>query len=53
MCIFPWGKIPKILVKNLKILSNLFLFQKGLDIMVDGILDKKEVFLDYKIVTMR
>ena len=53
MCIFAWGKIPKILVKNLKILSNLFLFQKGLDIMVDGILDKKEVFLDYKNVLLR
>ena len=46
------GKDSQDLVKNLKILSNLFLFHKGLDIMVDGILDK-EVFLDYKIVTMR
>ena len=31
---------------------ELFLFHKGLDIMVDGILEK-EVFLDYNIVTMR
>ena len=30
------------LVKNLNILPNLFLFQKGLDMMFDGILDKKE-----------
>ena len=49
---FPMGKDSQDLVKNLKILSNLFLFHKGLDIMVDGILDK-EVFLNYKIVTMR
>ena len=33
--------IPVILVKNLKILSNLFLFQKGLDMMFDGVLGKK------------
>ena len=30
------------LVKNLNILPNLFLFQKGLDVMFDSILDKKE-----------
>ena len=30
------------LVKNLNILPNLFLFQKGLDMMFDGILEKKE-----------
>ena len=29
------------LVKNLNILPNLFLFQKGLDMMFDGILEKK------------
>ena len=31
-----------ILVKKLKFLPNLFLFQKGVDMMFDGILDKKE-----------
>ena len=34
-------------VKNLKFLLNLFLFQKGLDMMFDG----KKVFLDNKNVT--
>ena len=34
-------------VKNLKFLLNLFLFQKGLDMMFDGSLGKK-VFLDNK-----
>ena len=42
-----------ILVKNLKILPNLFLFLKNLDIKFDGVLDKKEVFLDYKNVLLR
>ena len=37
-------------VKNLKFLLNLFLFQKGLDMMFDGTLGKK-VFLDNKNVT--
>ena len=41
------------LVKNLNILPNLFLLQKGLDMMFDGILDKKEVFLNYKNITLR
>ena len=40
-----------ILVKNLKFLLNLFLFQKGLDMMFDGVLGKKKVFLDNKNVT--
>ena len=39
-----------ILVKNLKFLLNLFLFQKGLDMIFDGVLGKK-VFLDSKNVT--
>ena len=39
--------------KNLNILPNLFLFQKGLDMMFDGILHKKEVFLNYKNITLR
>ena len=42
-----------ILVKNLKILRNLFLFQKGLGLIFDDVLVKKEVFLDYKNVTIR
>ena len=41
------------LVKNLNILPNTFLFQKGLDMMFDGILDKKQVFLNYKNITLR
>ena len=41
------------IVKNLKILRNLFLFQKGLVLMFDDVLVKKEVFLDYKNVTIR
>ena len=44
---------PMILIKNLKIILNLFLFQKGLAMKFDGVLDKKEVFLDYKNVTLR
>ena len=31
----------------------MFLFQKGLDMMFDGILGKQEVFLHYKIVATR
>ena len=45
--------IPLILVKKLKILPNLLPIRKGLDMMFDDVVDKKEVFLDYKNVTLR
>ena len=45
--------IPVILVKKLKILPNLLPIRKGLDMMFDDVVDKKEVFLDYKNVTLR
>ena len=40
--------------QNLNYLTNLFLFQKGLDMMFDyADLAKRDVFLDYKNVTIR
>ena len=42
-----------ILVKKFKFLPKLNLFQNGSNMRSDGGLDKKEVFLDYKNVTLR
>ena len=39
--------------QKLEILRNLFLFRKGLGVMFDDVLVKIEVFLEYKIVTIR
>ena len=42
-----------ILVKKFKFLPKLNLFQNGSNMRSDGGPDKKEVFLDYKNVTLR
>ena len=42
-----------IFVKNVRFLWSSFLFQKGLVLMFDDVLVKKEVFLDFKNVTIR
>ena len=39
--------------QKLKILPNLLPIRKSLDMMFDDVVDKKEVFLDYKNVTLR
>ena len=40
------------LVKNLNILPNLFLFQKGLDMMFDGILKEEPMILVQKLKSL-
>ena len=42
-----------IFVKNVRFLRRSFLFQKGLALMFDDVVVKKEVFLDFKNVTIR
>ena len=42
-----------IFVKNVRFLWSSFLFQKGLALMFDDVLVKKEVFVDFKNVTIR
>ena len=36
-----------IFVKNLKFLPSLFFFKKGLDILSDDVLERKQGFLDH------
>ena len=42
-----------IFVKNVRFLRSSFLLQKGPALMFDDVLVKKEVFLDFKNVTIR
>ena len=46
------GVNPCILPKNFKLLLNLFV-PNNLDMMLDGVLDRKKCFLDYKKVILR